>query len=141
MELIKISPSISIKEDDIAVSFIRASGPGGQHVNKVESAVQIKYDTGKCDAMSQAYLKRLRKLAGRRMTNDGVIVITSELSRSQSRNKEDATARLIELLKQASVVPKARKKTKPSRASIARRLNAKKKKSVTKKLRSKKIEN
>ena len=141
MEPTKISSSISINEDDIVVRFIRASGPGGQHVNKVESAVQIKYDTNINEAMSKVYLSRLKKLAGRRMGKDGVITITSELSRSQSRNKEDAVARLVELLKKACEVPKKRKKTKPSKAAVARRLDAKKKKSETKKLRSKRIEN
>lgn len=120
--------------------FIRASGPGGQHVNKVESAVQIKYDTQNCAEMSPAYIKRLKKLAGRRMTKEGVITISSELSRSQVRNKHDAIARLVELLREAAIVPKVRKKTKPSKAAVARRLEAKKKKSVTKKLRSKRIE-
>ncbi len=140
MEFIKISPSITINEDDIDVRFIRASGPGGQHVNKVESAVQIKYDTQNCAEMSPAYIKRLKKLAGRRMTKEGVITISSELSRSQVRNKHDAIARLVELLREAAIVPKVRKKTKPSKAAVARRLEAKKKKSVTKKLRSKRIE-
>lgn len=138
--MIKISSYISIDEDDIQFRFVRASGPGGQHVNKVESAVQIRYDTSKCESMSKTYKKRLKKLAGQRMTENGVIVITSEVSRSQIRNKQDAIDRLTDLLEQASIVPKVRKKTKPSRAAMARRRDAKKKKSATKKLRSKKVD-
>lgn len=139
--MIKISSSIFISEEDIQFRFIRASGPGGQHVNKVESAVQLKYDTNNCEAMSHAYKERLKKLAGHLITDQGIVIITSEISRSQSRNKDDAIQRLIDLLKKACVVPKARKKTRPSKAAMKRRLEAKKKKSVTKKLRSKKIEN
>lgn len=138
--MIKISSTIYIKEDDIQIRFMRASGPGGQHVNKVESAVQIQYDTNHCEAMGPRYMARLRKLAGKRITDKGVITISSDLSRSQSRNRNDAVERLIALLKQACVIPRIRKKTKPSKAVIARRLDDKKKKSATKKLRSKKIE-
>ncbi len=138
--MIKISSTISIKEEDIQIRFIRASGPGGQHVNKVESAVQIQYDTSLCKTMGPRYMARLRKLAGKRITDKGVITISSDLTRSQSRNRNDAVRRLIELLKQASIVPKIRKKTKPSKAVVARRLEDKKKKAVTKKLRGKKIE-
>jgi ribosome-associated protein len=138
--MIKISSTISINEDDIKIRFMRASGPGGQHVNKVESAVQIQYDTNLCETMGPAYITRLQKLAGRRMTETGVITISSDLSRSQTRNRNDAMERLIELLKSACIVPKVRKKTKPSKAVVTRRLNSKKKKAETKKLRNKKIE-
>ena len=137
--MIKISEKISINEDEIHVRFIRSPGPGGQHVNKVESAVQIRFDAKNNLEIQGDMYRRLQTLSGQKMTNDGVIIITSSGTRSQVRNKEIAIERLVDLLKQSSYVPKSRKKTKPSLASKTRRIEGKKHKGSLKKLRSKKI--
>ncbi|MBT5074117.1 MAG: aminoacyl-tRNA hydrolase [Kordiimonadaceae bacterium] len=137
--MIKISDTISIDEDEIEIKFIRSTGPGGQHVNKVESAVQIRFDAKQCGTINEAIFVRLKKLSGQRMTADGVVIITANSTRSQIRNKEEAIERLAELIKKASIVPKNRKKTKPSFASKTRRLEGKKRKGNLKKLRGKNI--
>ena len=137
--MIKISNSISIDEDEIDVKFIRSPGPGGQHVNKVESAVQIRFDAKKCAAIEKNMYARLVSLAGQRMTAEGVIIITANATRSQTRNREEAIGRLTEILKKAAVVPKARRKTRPSFASKTRRLESKKRKGAIKKLRGSKF--
>ncbi len=137
--MIKISEKISINEDEIHVRFIRSPGPGGQHVNKVESAVQIRFDAKSSPKIQDDMYRRLEKLSGQKMTKEGVIIITSNGTRSQVRNKEIAIERLVELLKQSMYVPKSRKKTKPSFASKTRRIVGKKHKGSLKKLRSKKI--
>jgi ribosome-associated protein len=137
--MLKISHSIHIDEDDIDVRFIRSPGPGGQHVNKVESAVQIRLDAKGNPAFNEGFFMRLKTLSGQRMTADGVIIITANSTRSQVRNKEDAIQRLVALLKQASVIPKKRKKTKPSYSSKVRGIEKKKRKGNIKKLRGKNI--
>ena len=137
--MIKITNSKFLNEDEIEVRFIRSSGPGGQHVNKVESAVQIRFDAKACDFIDSEMYNRLRKLSGSRMTIDGVIVITSSETRSQTRNREDALERLVGLLKESAIKPKPIKKTKPTFASKKRRLEGKKRTSSLKKMRSKKI--
>lgn len=137
--MIKITNSKFLNEDDIDVRFIRSSGPGGQHVNKVESAVQIRFDVKKCDFIDDDMYSRLRKLAGSRMTLEGVVVITSSETRSQTRNREDAIARLVALLKNGAIKPRPRKKTRPTLASKKRRIEGKKRTSTLKKMRRKKI--
>lgn len=137
--MIEISKNISIDEDEIEVKFIRSPGPGGQHVNKVESAVQIRFDARECSAIEEGIFKRLKKLSGQRMTADGVIIITASSTRSQVRNKEEAIKRLVELVKKALTIPKKRKKTRPTLASKARRLEGKKRKGNLKKLRGRNI--
>jgi len=137
--VIKITNRKFLNPDDISVRFIRASGPGGQHVNKVESAVQIKFDAKNCDFVDPDMFNRLRRLAGSKMTAEGIIVITSSETRSQSRNREDATERLVELLKKSAIKPRSRKKTRPSLASKKRRIEGKKRNSALKKMRSKRI--
>lgn len=137
--MIKITNTKHIDEDDIAVSFIRSPGPGGQHVNKVESAVQIRFDAKNCEMIDVGMFARLRGFTGSRMTADGIIILTASSTRSQVRNKEAAIERLVNFLKEASVVPKSRKKTRPTLGSKKRRLEGKKRKSNIKKLRGKNI--
>lgn len=137
--MIKITNSKFLNEDDIDIRFIRASGPGGQHVNKVESAVQIKFDAKNCEFIDDEMYKRLRQLCGSKMTADGIIVATSSETRSQTRNRDDIIERLVQILKQSAIKPKLRKKTKPSLASKKRRLESKKRTSTLKKTRSNKI--
>ena len=137
--MIKISDKVSISDDEIHVRFIRSPGPGGQHVNKVESAVQVRFDAKRCPEIPSDMYRRLQKLSGQKMTNQGVIIITSNGTRSQVRNKEIAIKRLTDLLKQSTHVPKRRKKTSPSLASKTRRIEGKKHKGSLKKLRSNKI--
>ncbi len=135
--MIAVNNTFSLNEDDIRESFIHASGPGGQNVNKVATAVQLKYDTSVAEELSVNVYKRLKQLSGGRMTKDGVIVITAKRYRTRERNREDALERLMTLLRRAFVKPKPRKKRKPSAASKERRLQAKRKQSEQKALRQK----
>ena len=124
--MIHITPSISLSEDEIEERFIRSPGPGGQHVNKVETAVQLRFDAANSPNLPPEVLARLRGLAGRRMTKDGVVVIIARRTRSQERNRADALERLVELVREAAVPPKTRRPTKPTRAAKRRRLEGKK---------------
>jgi ribosome-associated protein len=135
--MIEITPMLSIREDEIEEAFIRASGPGGQHVNKTSSAVQIRFDARCSPSLPTDVAIRLMKLAGHRLTSEGVIVITAQSHRSQFRNREEALARLVELIRQATVRPERRTLTKPTRASKERRLASKDKQSVVKAQRKK----
>ena len=136
MPMIQITPTLAIDEDEIVEQFVRASGPGGQNVNKVASAVELRFDVRRSPNLDDAVRMRLARLAGRRLTLEGVLVLKADRFRSQERNREDARARLIALIKKATVVPRARIKTKPSRAAKERRLEAKGKRSTVKRLRS-----
>jgi ribosome-associated protein len=124
--MINITPSISIDPSEIEEVFLRASGPGGQKVNKTESAVQLRFDARHCRALSNAVFLRLKKLAGRRMTASGQLVITARQFRTQEQNRRDAMDRLIELIREAAQPPKHRRPTKPTKASKQRRLESKK---------------
>lgn len=133
--MIRITDSLAIGEDELAWSAMRASGPGGQNVNKVSTAVELRYDVARA-FLPEDLKARLRPLAGRQLTQEGVLVITAQETRSQERNREIALQKLIELLRKAAHRPKRRIATKPTRASKTRRLDSKTKRSHTKKLRS-----
>jgi len=135
--MIEITPSISIHENEVVEQFIRSPGPGGQKVNKTESSVQLRYDARHSRALSNAVFLRLKSLAGRRMTNAGVIVITANQYRTQEQNRRDAMDRLIALIREAAKVPKFRRLTNPSKAAKRRRLDSKGRRSIIKKDRSK----
>ncbi|GBE44851.1 peptidyl-tRNA hydrolase ArfB [bacterium BMS3Bbin10] len=123
--MLRITHAIEIPDAELEEHFIRASGPGGQNVNKVASAVELRFDARRSPSLPDDVRARLERLAGRRATKDGVIVIRAERFRTQERNRADARARLAGLIARACVAPRARIKTRPTRASVKRRLEAK----------------
>ena len=133
--MIPVTPHISIDEREIGESFVRASGPGGQNVNKLSTAVQLRFDVRHSPSLPGDVRERLARLAGSRMTNDGVLVIIAQRHRTQVRNREDALDRLIELIRQAAVRPVKRRPTKPTKASRERRIEGKKRRAGIKHLR------
>lgn len=133
--MIRVTSRISIEERELEESFIRASGPGGQNVNKVSSAVQLRFDVRRSPSLPEAVRVRLEKLAGSRLTLDGVLILTAQSHRSQERNRQEALDRLVALIRQAAVAPVPRRPTKPTLGSKLRRLEAKGVRSTVKKLR------
>ena len=126
MARIAVTPAISIGEDELHETFVLASGPGGQNVNKVSSAVQLRFDVARSPSFDDTVRARLTALAGQRLNKDGVLVITARAHRSQERNRAEAVERLVELIRRAAVVPTPRRATKPSKAVKRRRLESKK---------------
>jgi ribosome-associated protein len=133
--MIHVTPTISIDENELEFEFVRSGGPGGQNVNKVASAVQLRFDAAHSRAIAPAVFERLRTLAGRRMTKDGVVVIHASRYRTQEGNRQDAIARLVDMVARAAVRPKSRKKTRPTLAAKKKRLEEKRRRSDIKKRR------
>jgi len=133
--MLKVSDTITIDERELEERFVRASGPGGQNVNKVSTAVELRFDVLGSPSLPEGTRARLARLAGRRLSDEGVLVIRADRFRTQERNREDARERLVELIKQASIIPKRRVATKPSRAEKERRREAKKRRGNVKRLR------
>jgi ribosome-associated protein len=130
--MLHITPSIAIDDSELEERFIRSSGPGGQNVNKVATAVQLRFDVGRSSAIDDEVRERLKTIAGSRMTADGVLVIDSRAFRTQAQNREAARERLVEMVRQAAVRPKRRRKTRPSGASKLERLDSKRRRANTK---------
>jgi ribosome-associated protein len=134
---LEITPGIVIEDAELEERFVRASGPGGQNVNKVSTAVQLRFDPGRSPALSGEVRERLRVLAGSRMTNEGVLVIDAREHRTQSQNRDEARERLTDLIRRALVRPKRRKKTRPGPAAKQRRIDTKKRRGAIKSGRGK----
>jgi ribosome-associated protein len=133
--MIEITPSLRIDEKEIEVAFVRSPGPGGQNVNKVSSAVQLRFNVQESSSLPEEVKKRLVRLAGKRMTSNGILIIEARQYRFQEQNRQAAQERLKRLIRQALEPPKPRHKTRPTHASVTRRLETKRKRGETKRLR------
>ncbi|AHD07854.1 peptidyl-tRNA hydrolase-like protein [Phaeobacter gallaeciensis] len=135
--MLRITDTIALQDWELTESFMRASGPGGQNVNKVSSAVELRFEAARSPALTPAIKSRLKRLAGRRWTKEGAIILQCDETRSQQRNRDLVRERLAELIRQALVAPKRRIATKPTRGSVRRRLDAKRQRSDVKATRGK----
>lgn len=135
--MIRINDDIAIDEGELVESFIRSSGPGGQNVNKLATAVQLRFDARRSPSLPNDVSIRLQRLAGKRLTRDGILVITAQSHRTQERNRADALERLVELIREAAVRPVPRRETKPTKASRKRRVDAKVRRGHIKAMRGK----
>jgi ribosome-associated protein len=133
--MIRVNAQISLDEREIEESFVRSSGPGGQNVNKLSTAVQLRFDVRGSPSLPAQVKERLERLAGARLTRDGVLVIIAQSHRTQARNRADALDRLVELIRRAAIAPRARRPTKPTKASRERRIETKKLHAGLKRLR------
>ena len=132
--MIKISHNVLLSDEEVSITFIRARGAGGQNVNKVSSAVHLRFDS-QASSLPDFYKERLLKLCDQRITQDGIIIIKAQRFRTQEKNREDALSRLVELIQKAGAVQKARRPTKPTRASRTRRMDKKSQRGQVKSLR------
>jgi len=130
--MLEVTPTLVIEESELSERFVRASGPGGQNVNKVATAVELRFDVAQSSAIGADVKARLRALAGTRMTSDGVLMIDARRYRTQPQNRADARERLADLIRQALVKPRNRRKTRPTKGSVERRIESKQKRSQTK---------
>jgi ribosome-associated protein len=133
--MIRVTSHIAIDEREIEESFVRASGPGGQNVNKLATAVQLRFDVRHSPSLPDDVRARLERLAGSRLTRDGVLIIAAQRHRTQARNRQDALDRLVELICEAAITPVKRRATRPTRASRERRIEGKKRRAGIKRLR------
>jgi ribosome-associated protein len=133
--MIRITPDISVREAELKLDFIRASGPGGQNVNKVATAVQLRFDVFRSPSLLEDVRRRLVRIAGKRVSKEGVLLIDARRFRTQERNRQDAVERLVQWIRRAAEKPKKRIKTRPTLSSRERRLQGKRQRSETKRLR------
>jgi ribosome-associated protein len=133
--MIHVAPGIDLDEGEVSYEFMRSSGPGGQNVNKVATAVQLRFDVARSPSLPEEVRARLMRLAGQRLTSDGVLIIEARPTRSQTRNREAALEQLVELIRKAAIPPRKRRKTRPTAASVQERRERKAQRSRIKQLR------
>ena len=138
--MIRINAAIAIDEREIEESFLRSPGPGGQNVNKLETAVQLRFDVRRSPSLPEPVRRRLELLAGQRLTKDGVLILTARSHRTRERNRADALEKLMELIRKATVAPRPRRPTRPTKASKERRLETKERRSRNKQLRQTRLD-